>query len=61
MRIDREGRPVGLLIRLLLGASGIVAGMIVARDAPNFGIVQAMLGLWIVVIMLGAAAWITRR
>ncbi len=52
---------MGLLIRLLLGASGIVAGMIVARDAPNFGIVQAMLGLWIVVIMLGAAAWITRR
>jgi len=31
-----------LLVRLLLLAGGAVAAVFVARDAPNFGVVQGM-------------------
>jgi len=43
---------MGLLIRLLLAASGTMAAVLVARDAPNFGVVQGMLALLLAVCVL---------
>ena len=55
-----EGR-MGLALRILLTASGAVAAVLVARDAPNFGVVQGMLALVLVVAVLLVAALLRRR
>ena len=52
---------MGLTIRLLLAASSIATALLIACDAPNFGIVQAMVALWIVVAALVAGSWLERR
>ncbi|MBL6455768.1 hypothetical protein JMJ55_10565 [Belnapia sp. T6] len=52
---------MGLVIRLVLALSGLLAGLLVARDAPNFGVVQAMLSLWVVLVVVGIGALIARR
>lgn len=52
---------MGLLVRLLLLASGAAAGFLVARDAPNFGVVQGMLALLIAVGALALLALAGRR
>ncbi|WP_176849444.1 hypothetical protein [Belnapia rosea] len=49
------------MIRLLLAVSGVLAGALVARDAPIFGVVQAMLAIWVVVVVLLTGAWLSRR
>jgi hypothetical protein len=49
------------IVRLLLIAAGIVAGWFVARDAPNFGVIQgAMALLLLVLIVFVLALWPAR-
>jgi hypothetical protein len=40
------------LIRLILIPAGIIAGWFVAKDAPNFGVVQAMVALFLIVFVI---------
>jgi hypothetical protein len=43
---------MNLLIRLILIPAGIVASWFVAKDAPNFGAVQAMVAVFLLVFLL---------
>ena len=52
---------MGLVVRLLLGFAGAAAALLVARDAPNFGVVQGMLALAIAVAVLVVAGLAGRR
>lgn len=45
------------LVRLLLLASGTVAGWMVAQDAPNFGVVQAMVAVLLVALVVFVLAF----
>ena len=40
------------LIRLILIPAGTVAGWFVAKDAPNFGAVQTMVAVFLLVFIL---------
>ena len=50
---------IGWLVRLIFIPSGIIAGWLVAKDAPNFSAVQLVVGLllifFIVLVMIVAA------
>ncbi len=43
---------MNLLIRLILIPAGIIAGWFVAKDAPNFGAVQTMVAVFLLVFVL---------
>ena len=45
------------LIRPFLLVSGYVAGFLVARDAPNFGLVQVMVAFLLVVLTVYVLAF----
>ncbi len=44
------------LLRLILIPSGIIASWFVAKDAPNFGIVQATVALFLIVFVVAVIA-----
>jgi hypothetical protein len=44
------------LLRLILIPAGVIAGWFVASDAPNFGIVQAMVALFLIVFVVAVIA-----
>ncbi|WP_414470914.1 hypothetical protein [Microvirga sp. M2] len=44
------------IVRLLMAVAGIGAAWIVAEDAPNFGIVQAMIALLLVTFIVAVLA-----
>jgi hypothetical protein len=49
------------IARLLLVAAGFIAAIFVARDAPNFGVVEVLVAmLMIFVFIVGAGLWIQR-
>jgi hypothetical protein len=52
---------VALPIRVLLALSGAAAAVSVARDAPNFGLVQGMLALLGAVAVLALLGLAGRR
>ena len=60
---EREGAPpdMGIVIRALLALGGAVAAALVARDSPNFGVVQGMMALLAAVAFLIAVGLIGRR
>ena len=45
------------LLRLILIPAGIIAGWFVAKDAPNFGIVQSMVALFLIVFVVAVIAF----
>jgi mono/diheme cytochrome c family protein len=45
------------LIRLILLASGTIAGWMIAQDAPNFGVVQAMIALLLIALIVFVLAF----
>jgi hypothetical protein len=47
---------IAWLIRLILIPAGVIAGWFVAKDAPNFGIVQAMVALFLIVFVVAVYA-----
>lgn len=50
-----------MLVRIVLVLGGLLATLFVARDAPNFPVVQAMLGILAVVALLLAFTLLRRR
>lgn len=52
---------MALILRGLLALAGAAAATLVARDAPNFGVVQGMLALLAAVAFLVAIGLIVRR
>lgn len=52
---------MGIVIRALLALGGAVAAVLVARDSPNFGVVQGMMALLAAVAFLIAIGLIGRR
>jgi hypothetical protein len=48
-------------VRLIMLAAGVVAGLIVAKDAPNFGLVQAMVGLLLITLGVFVVAFWPER
>ena len=49
---------MGFLIRIILVMAGVVTALFVAADATNFGVVQAMVGLVLIMAaVLVVALW----
>lgn len=49
---------MSLVIRLVLIAAGAVAALLVARDSPNFGVVQGMVGVALIAaVVVVLALW----
>jgi hypothetical protein len=49
---------MGLVTRLVLVAAGAIAALLVARDSPNFGVVQGMVGVALIAaVVIGLALW----
>ena len=44
---------INLLVRIVLAAAGSLAALLVARDSPNFGVVQGMLAIVVLVCAVG--------
>lgn len=50
----------GWLIRLIMIPAGVIAGWLVAKDAPNFGIVQISIALLLIVFVVAVFAFSSR-
>ncbi len=44
---------INLLVRIVLALGGSLAALFVARDSPNFGVVQGMLSTVVLVCVVG--------
>ena len=44
---------INLVIRILLAGGGSLAALFVARDSPNFGVVQGLLSTLVLVCFVG--------
>jgi hypothetical protein len=47
---------ITLITRVALAAGGLVAGWFVARDAPNFNVIQGIAAMLIIAAVVAAAA-----
>jgi hypothetical protein len=47
---------MSFLARLILAVAGAIAAVFVAREAPSFGILQAFIGMLLIVAVVGALA-----
>ncbi|WP_342643951.1 hypothetical protein [Rhodoligotrophos ferricapiens] len=52
---------ISWLLRPILALSGVVAALLVARDALNFGVIQVMISLVLITALVGAAAFWPQR
>ena len=53
---------INLVVRIILAAGGGLAALFVARDSPNFGVVQGMLSTVVLVcIVLILVLWRWRK
>ncbi|GGC38695.1 hypothetical protein GCM10011504_16400 [Siccirubricoccus deserti] len=50
-----------MLVRVVLVAAGALAAVFVARDAPNFGVVEAMVGIALIADVVAVLELISRR
>jgi hypothetical protein len=50
-----------MLVRVVLVAAGALTAMFVARDAPNFAVVEAMVGVALIAAVVAVLALISRR
>lgn len=52
---QRKPNPpmINLAVRIVLAAGGALAALFVARDSPNFGVVQGMLSTVVLVCVIG--------
>ena len=44
---------MNLVVRILLALGGSIAALFVARDSPNFGVVQGMMTTLVLVCLVG--------
>lgn len=49
------------LLRILLALAGLIAALLVARDAPNFEVVEGMIAIALITGALVALALVRRR
>jgi hypothetical protein len=47
---------INWLLRIILVPAGIVAGWFVSRDQPNFGLVQSIIALFVIVFAVAVFA-----
>jgi predicted signal transduction protein with EAL and GGDEF domain len=53
---------IGFVVRILLALGGSLAALFVARDSPNFGVVQGMLSTVVLVcVVLLVVLWRWKR
>lgn len=45
------------LVRIILAISGAITGLFVARDAPNFSVVEMSIALVLIAVLVAAAAF----
>jgi uncharacterized MnhB-related membrane protein len=50
-----------MLVRVVLVAAGALTAVFVARDAPNFEVVEAMVGTALIAAVVAVLALISRR
>ncbi|MGF7159537.1 ABC-type phosphate transport system auxiliary subunit [Rhodoligotrophos appendicifer] len=48
---------INWLLRPILALAGVIAAWMIATDSPNYGLVQAMITIILVVGLVGAAAF----
>ena len=51
---------MSLLVRLVLVVAGLIAALFVAQEVPNFGVLQAFIGMFLIVALVGVLAWLRR-
>lgn len=49
------------IVRILFVLAAPIAALLVSRDAPNFGLVQTVVAMILIVAFVGAAAAFTGR
>lgn len=47
---------IAWLLRLILVPAGVIAGWLVGRDQPNFGLVQSIVALFVIVFVVAVFA-----
>jgi hypothetical protein len=47
---------ISFLLRIILVPAGIVAGWFVGKDQPNFGLVQSIVALFVIVFIVAVFA-----
>ena len=52
---------MGLIVRGILAIAGVLAALFVARDSANFGLVQAAVGLLLVVAVVAVVVALRRK
>jgi hypothetical protein len=60
-KVWRTGIMFGWIVRLFLIVVGFVASLFVARDAPQFGLVQMVVGLFFAVLVVAVLAFWPER
>jgi uncharacterized membrane protein YoaK (UPF0700 family) len=60
-RENLEGKMFGWIIRGLWFVAGIVTGWFIANDAMNFGVIQMMVALLLIVLIIAASAFWPER
>lgn len=48
---------LNLLVRPIMFISALIAAVFVARDAPNFGVIQMLIGLFLIVVLVAIGAF----
>jgi hypothetical protein len=54
---DREIAMIGWLVRPILIAAGAITGLLIAKDAPIFGLVQCMVAIMLIVLVVFVVAF----
>jgi hypothetical protein len=52
---------MGVIVRLAMAAGAALAGLVVARGAPNYSVVQGMVGLVVIAALVGVLALLQRK
>lgn len=52
---------LGWLVRVIMIVAGVVTSLFIARDAPNFGVVQMMVMLLVLALIVAALAFWPQR
>jgi hypothetical protein len=52
---------MGLIVSWILAVAGLLAALFVAQDSANFGLVQAAVGLLLVVAVVAVAVALRRK
>jgi hypothetical protein len=47
----------GWIVRLILVVAGTVTGFFVAKDAPNFGVIQGVVGIALIALVVFVLAY----